>query len=144
MGSITSARNKHPEKCKGLGGGYGLRYRIHCAHSHVTGRGCKEVHLSPSRIAAQWTKKLPVFSSLGFRGKKTSVLCGIERQAWKHLEWTGKQNSRYSARRQQVPKEHHSPSAGPSVKQVTPWGSQASPPRWGWHLGSEKKPASSG
>lgn len=29
MGSITSARNKHPEKCKGLEGSY----RIKCQHS---------------------------------------------------------------------------------------------------------------
>lgn len=73
MGSITSTKNNHPEKCKGLGGGYRIKYRHSlCPQpcSRDGRRGCKEVLLSPSRIAAQWTKKLPIFSSLGFRGKK--------------------------------------------------------------------------
>lgn len=73
-----------------------------------------------SRTTKKWTKKLP-FSRLRLE-KKGHLLFPVCGQAWKQIlgGLRGRAHVMKSAWKGQVPKEHHYPSAGPSVKQASP------------------------
>lgn len=68
---------------------------------------------------AQGTKTLPAFSSLKFQGGKRHLFSMVYKDKPGTSWVAGKQNSNDSARREQVPREHHSPSAGPAVEHAT-------------------------
>lgn len=82
-------------------------------------RGAGSEIRSIPESTAQGTKKLPAFSSLKFQGGKDICSLWYIKTSLGHLGWAGKQNSNDNARREQVPKEHHSPSAGPVVEHAT-------------------------
>lgn len=73
-----------------------------------------------SRTTEIQTKKPPTFSRLRLERKRhLSFPVCVDKP--RNRSWVGRAPMMKSAWKGQVPKEHHYPSAGPSVKQASPW-----------------------